>query len=174
MLSHSSLHSTAHTQDEKEKRHAITSRQGSLVFGIRISEDKMGNTTCKGRRWAEKQPTVPSGAAHACRTSSYTTWAPNNTWHGWMFANIWGSHQIYTCVLSDVVPAESTLCQTMSSLPTDHPGRQWPCRDVLCRALSLGTPRLLQPGSGEHSGPELLLEPWCQGSSKRGTWAGLD
>lgn len=72
MLSHSSLHSTAHTQEEKEKCNTITSQQDSLVLGIRISEDKMGNTTCKGRRWAEKQHTVPSGAAHACRTSSHT------------------------------------------------------------------------------------------------------
>lgn len=63
MLNHSFLHSTAHAQEGKGKHNAITSLQGSLVFGIRISEDKMGNTTCKGRRWAEKQPTVPSGAA---------------------------------------------------------------------------------------------------------------
>lgn len=72
MLSHSSLHSMAHTQEEKEKHNVITSQQDSLVSGIRIREDKMGNATCKGRRWAEKQPTVPSGAAHACRTSSHT------------------------------------------------------------------------------------------------------
>lgn len=72
MLSYSCLHSTAHTREEKAKHNAITSRQGSLVLGIRISEDKMGNAMCKGRRWAEKQHTVPSGAAHACRTSSHT------------------------------------------------------------------------------------------------------
>lgn len=126
MLSHSSLLSMAHTQEEGEKRNAIISQQGSLVSGISISEDKMGNTTCKGKRWAEKQLTVPSGAAHACRTSSYSMSAPNNTWHGWMLANIWGSHQIYSCVLSDMVPAENTLCQTMSSLPSAHPGRQRP------------------------------------------------
>lgn len=81
MLSHSSLHSMAHTQEEKEKYNAITSQQDSLVLGIRISEDKMGNTTCKGRRWAEKQHTVPSGAAHACRTFSHTS-REHHTIHG--------------------------------------------------------------------------------------------
>lgn len=109
MLNHSFLHSTAHAQEGKGKHNAITSLQGSLVFGIRISEDKMGNTTCKGRRWQKSSLLFLLVLQNilAC-----TTWAPNNAWHGWMMADIWDSHQIYTCVLSGMVPVENRLHQT--------------------------------------------------------------
>jgi len=62
----------AHTQEEEVKNNAITSRQGSLVLGIRITEDGVGSTMCKRRR-VEKQLTVPPGAAHACRAFSRTS-----------------------------------------------------------------------------------------------------
>lgn len=52
----------------RKKNNAITSQQGSPVLGIRIAGDRMGNTVCKRRR-AEKQPTVPPGAAHAAEHS---------------------------------------------------------------------------------------------------------
>lgn len=58
MPSCSCLHSMAPTQEEEEKNNAITSLQGSLVLGMRITEDRMGSTMCKGRR-AEKHPTAP-------------------------------------------------------------------------------------------------------------------
>lgn len=61
MLSRSCLHSMAHTQEEEEKNNAITSLQGSLVLGIRITKDKTGSTMRIGRRRAEKHPTVPPG-----------------------------------------------------------------------------------------------------------------
>lgn len=66
----SSQHGT-HSR-RKRKNNAITSRQGFLVLSIRISEDRMGNTMCKGRRRAEKQPTALPGAAHGCRAFSHT------------------------------------------------------------------------------------------------------
>lgn len=72
MLSRFCLHSMAHTEEE-EKNNAITSQQDSLVLGIRITEDRMGNMMCKGRGRAEKLPTVPPGAAHTCRAFSRTS-----------------------------------------------------------------------------------------------------